>query len=159
MSFPLHEAIESPPRHPDRESTLTYILEELSDIYPIEHRNSDGLTPVLLAAKLGQNDDVKQLIKHCAILDAEDNNGFTALHWAVAGRHERVVRTLLRGRADPNHMALDNLNPLQRAIRDGAPQNTNLAIVRRLLEKGAVTDQIYDDSKRSTVLHKSCQEE
>jgi ankyrin repeat protein len=110
---------------------------------------------VLLAAKLGQNDVVKQLIKHCAMLDAEDKKGFTALHWAVEGRHERVVRTLLRGGADPNHMASDNLNPLQRAIRDGAPQNTNSTIVRHLLKRGAVADVLYDCCERRTVLHQA----
>jgi ankyrin repeat protein len=155
MFFPLHETIESPPQHPNRESTLTYILKELSDIYSIECRDRDGLTPILLAAKLGQNDVVKQLIKHGASLKVEDNNRFTALHWAVAGRHERVVRTLLHHRADPNHMAADDLNPLQRAIKDDAPQQ--LPIVRRLLRKGAVADEMYDHSKRLTVLHQAVQ--
>lgn len=156
MFFPLHEVIESSqPQHPNRESTLTYILEELSDKYAIECKDSDGLTPVLLAAKLGQNDVVKQLIKHCASLSAEDNKRFTALHWAVAGRHERVVRTLLRHGADPKHMAMDGLNPLQRAIRDGAPQHTNISIIRRLLREGAVADEIYDYPERLTVLHQA----
>jgi len=151
----LHGAIASSPQHPNRESTLTYILKDLSDNYPIEQKDSDFLTPVLLAAKLGQNDVVKQLIKHCAILDAEDKKRFTALHWAVEGRHERVVRTLLRGGADPNHMASDNFNPLQRAIRDGASQNTNSTIVRHLLKRGAVADVLYDCCERRTVLHQA----
>lgn len=70
MFLPLHETIKSVPRHPNRKSTLTYMLGDLSDNYPIEQKDSDFLTRVLLAAKLGQNDVVKQLIKHCAVLDA-----------------------------------------------------------------------------------------
>ena len=73
----------------------------------------------------------------------------------MAGCHERVVRRLLRHGANTTHIAADNLNPLQRAIRDGAPQNADLSIVRRLLRKGAVADEIYDYSERLTVLHQA----
>lgn len=74
MFFPLHETIDSPSPRFDRESTLTYILDELRDTYSIECRDLDGQTPILLAAKLGQDKVVKQLIKHGASLSAEDNN-------------------------------------------------------------------------------------
>ena len=153
--LPFHEAIETRLQHSNRESTLAYILEELPEVYPIEYRNIDGLTPMLLAAKLGQDKVVKQLIKHCANLHAEDNERFTALHWAVERDHERVAHRLLHYKADINHVAADNLNPLQRAAGDGAPQHANLPMVRLLLRYGANPNQIYDYSKRLTLLHQA----
>jgi ankyrin repeat protein len=90
-----------------------------------------------------------------ASLRAIDNNGFTALHWAVAGCHEDVVRRLLRKKAYISHTATDKLNTLQRAFSDGSPQNVNLSIVKLLLERGADANKTWDSSKRLTILHQA----
>jgi ankyrin repeat protein len=153
----LHAVIQSYRQgpHPKRESMLMHILKYLPDVHPIESKDKDGLTPVLLAAKLGYHKGVRLLISYGATLLARDNNGFTALHWAVAGCHEDVVRMLLLNKADIDHVAADGLNPLQRAFSDGSLQNANLPIVKLLLENGADANKFCDPSKRLTILHQA----
>jgi ankyrin repeat protein len=151
----LHAVIQSHSQFADRKSMLIHILKHLPHVHPIEFKDKDGLTPVLLAAKLGYHDDVGLLMWYGATLLAGDNNGFTALHWAVAGCHEDVVRMLLLNKADIDHLAADGLNPLQRAFSDGSLQNANLPIVKLLLKNGADANEFCDPSKRLTVLHQA----
>jgi len=48
----------------------------------IEHVNEKGQTPLMLASMQGNATLVKVLIEMGASIDAVDNNGFTALHYA-----------------------------------------------------------------------------
>lgn len=78
----LHTVIKS--QHSERNSMLAFILQNPSILHSTERRDEDGLTPLLLATKLGDPEAVELLIKHRASLRAQDDNGFTAPHWAVA---------------------------------------------------------------------------
>lgn len=147
----LHTVIGS--RYHGRNFTLALILED--GLHPTECRDEDGLTPLMLAARLGNYEAVELLIKHRASLRAQDNNGFTALHWAVVEGHEHVVKILLRKKAEIHHAAADDLNPLQRAFSNGSLQHTNLPMVQLLLEHGADANNFWDRSKGLTVLHQA----
>jgi hypothetical protein len=58
----LHAVIQSHSQFADRKSMLIHILKHLPHVHPIEFKDKDGLTPVLLAAKLGYHDDVGLLM-------------------------------------------------------------------------------------------------
>ena len=131
----LHTLINAKAR--DGIDMLQTILEDRSAQQYIEQRDEDGLTPLLLAAKMGCSEAVGLLIFYRASLDAQDNDGFTALHWAIARGHEQVARLLVFNKASIGVVALDGLNELQRAFLDGSPEHANRRMVELLLQYGA----------------------
>lgn len=116
----LHTVINAQRR--GRDPMLVHILRDPSRTCFTEQRGEDGLTPLMLAAKLGCHEAVELLIEYGASSRSQDDNGFTALHWAVARGHEQVVQTLLRKKASIRRAAADGINPLQRAFSDGSPR-------------------------------------
>lgn len=61
----------------------------------------EGSTALIIAAKLGRCDVMETLISHGANIEAGDNTGKTALHWAVAKERESAVKMLLEAGVDP----------------------------------------------------------
>ena len=61
----------------------------------IKARNNLGLSPLLLAVKLGRINTVKLLISRGAPLQTKDLNGKTALFYAVESKNSKMVSLLL----------------------------------------------------------------
>jgi uncharacterized protein len=61
-------------------------------------RGRDGL--LHLAARMGQEADVRDLVRLGAGVDLPGDQGFTALHYAAAAGHGRIVDALLELGAD-----------------------------------------------------------
>lgn len=55
----------------------------------------DGTTPLILAARLAIEGMVEDLINADADINAADNSGKTALHWAAAVNNVDAVNVLL----------------------------------------------------------------
>lgn len=92
-------------------------------------RTERGETPLMLAALRGQLDLVSTLVLRGARVNHE---GWTALHYAASGGHERVVLFLLGAQAQINASAPNGTTPLMMAAMYG-----NAATVKALLESGA----------------------
>lgn len=58
-------------------------------------RTHDGTTPLILAARLAIEGMVEDLINADADINAADNSGKTALHWAAAVNNVDAVNILL----------------------------------------------------------------
>jgi ankyrin repeat protein len=89
--------------------------------------------PIVDAARRGDLDAVRTLIRDGADVDAAQGDGMTALHWAAANGHAPVVAALLeaRARTDPA-TRIGAYTPLHLASRGG-----HSAIVRALADAGA----------------------
>ncbi len=74
------------------------LAKDLVEVYQVRVNPSteDGDTALMYAAQSGHIDTVRLLVKHGAILDAEDNDGRTSLMLAAEGSHVEVVRYLMR---------------------------------------------------------------
>jgi ankyrin repeat protein len=68
----------------------------------ISKRNSQGLTPLHVAAQAGQGDSVRCLVRMGAPIAGRDAQGFTALHRAVVNRHRHLIPHLTNLGADVN---------------------------------------------------------
>ncbi|KAF5025860.1 hypothetical protein F66182_2082 [Fusarium sp. NRRL 66182] len=75
---------------------LNQALRELLRTANVDDR-SIGMTPLQLAARVGQSESIKVLVEHGADLNLKDpvNSHTTSLHWAVRGGHADAVRAIL----------------------------------------------------------------
>jgi ankyrin repeat protein len=87
---------------------------------------------LIKAARSGNLNRVKELLNRGAKINAKDNNGYQAIHWATRQRHLPVVKELLNRGA--NIHARDNRgrNPIYMAASLG-----HLPVVKELLNRGA----------------------
>jgi len=98
-----------------------------------------NITPLMCAAAQGQLEIVQILLKAganvsaaCAAHKEDGGGGSQALHFAVAGRHGTVAKTLLDAGADPNAVGNYGRTPLVTAIYED-----DIEGVRLLLKRGA----------------------
>lgn len=64
--------------------------------------NADGLTPLMMAARSGQNKSVQKLIDLGADINYQNKNGSTAIMQTLGGRNVVTARLLLENGADPD---------------------------------------------------------
>jgi len=87
---------------------------------------------LLAAAKRGDRERVRALIKGGADVTSSQPDGTTALHWAVHWSDNDLTNLLLQAHADPNAATDLGVTPLALACENAAG-----AIVQRLLSAGA----------------------
>ena len=105
----------------------------LKDEYP-----SCFNTPLILAAKTGATEVVRQLINAGAEVDLQDYRGYTALHYACILRDDKMIQLLLKAGAAkhlfdafgklPEHYYLMNITANDLAYRYGLDPKDHLAL-------------------------------
>ena len=66
----------------------------------IDARNGEGETPLLMAARAGNNEVVRLLVEHRADVNAADNLQHTALYYAGERGFTEIVELLLAAGAE-----------------------------------------------------------
>ena len=79
----------------------------------------DGHTPLIIAAREGKDEAVRDLLHRGADLEARSNKGKTALHYAAANGHAEVIKILLQQGADVDARDRDGHTPLMLAANYG----------------------------------------
>ena len=111
----------------------------------LELPDGDARTPLVNAAIAGNLPVVRWLLECGANGNAQDRNGFTALHFAVQEKHAQVIRLLLDHDVDVTLKDSYGNAPLWRAVFDA---RGDYEIVRMLLPHG-VDPLAKNDSDRS----------
>ena len=91
-----------------------------------------GHTALMEAAKAGDLELVKDLLRRGAVLDARSEKGKTALHYAAANGHVDVVKLLIEHRAEVDARDLEWHTPLMLAAIYGCNHT-----VQALVQAGA----------------------
>jgi ankyrin repeat protein len=112
-------------------------LDEVLDLgADVEVKAESGMTPLLVACGNGKQLFVKRLLQKGVFVDAVDNHGRTALHWAVEGSNGSI-QLLIEAGAQLDCKDDDGLTPLHMACKIG-----KVGAVKRLCELGANTEII-----------------
>lgn len=114
------------------------VLEKLSDLNP-NFQTSDGVSPLMIAARFGKAAVCNHLIKRGVAVDLPDKaNSKTALFYAVRhnGRETETVKALLEGGANPNFKNKYAETPLMIGAQF-ANAGSSPAIIELLLKAGA----------------------
>ena len=116
------------------------------DASAVNTPNTDGWTPLHLAAFYGRREAATVLLDHGADVAAASTNGMAnqLLHAAAAGRHLSLVELLLAHGADPNARQHGGWTPLQAAAQHG-----DAAMIRVLLAHGADVEALSDDGRNA----------
>ncbi|WCR53573.1 MAG: Phosphocholine transferase AnkX [Wolbachia endosymbiont of Ctenocephalides orientis wCori] len=107
--------------------------------------NSDGYSPIHLAAHKGNDIIIDTLIKNKADLNLRNKSGMTALHCAAKvyfyahSGHVEVIKSLVAATAKVNLIDNDKKSPLHYAA-----SNANIKVVNALLEAEEINLHIVD---------------
>ena len=80
-------------RADDSEKIVQVLLEQRA---PVDLQDSSGDTPLIIAARNGRSEIVRQLLLAGAQREHRDSDGKTALDWALVNHHEEIVEMLRR---------------------------------------------------------------
>jgi uncharacterized protein len=119
---------------------------------------SMDMTPLMWAARHGQQKTVDLLLSHGADVHAHDDNGYTALLHACSSPNPAILRLLLDRGADVNAKNWFGDTALSIAVRapeagtDLVRQRTALAAARLLLDRGAKVEARNGDGDTPLLL-------
>ncbi|KAL3083849.1 hypothetical protein niasHS_008211 [Heterodera schachtii] len=114
----------------------------------IELADSDGHTPLTLAAFAGQLDFVRYLLAHGALINGTDIAGASPLHYAVFGRHLGVCSALVEAGIDVKQQAgKSGITALHAAYLAN-----DLNIVKFLVEEAGADLEIRDATGRTALM-------
>ncbi|MBF0147498.1 MAG: ankyrin repeat domain-containing protein [Magnetococcales bacterium] len=94
--------------------------------------NSEGRTPLILAANRGNVEMVQLLLKQGAEVDAKDTQGYTALMMAALAGQDKVITILMDNKANPETKHACGCTALMFAAEKGHDK-----AVQALIDKGA----------------------
>jgi uncharacterized protein len=118
-------------------------VSELGQPEALDNQDRLGITPLMVAAGVGQAEAVEQLLKRGANWKTASPEGVTALHWAARSGDPRTVRLILiAGAALDDADYTRNRTPLIYAAMSG-----DLAVVQALLDQGANVNLVTKDDR------------
>lgn len=133
--FRVHEFINGAPGAPrDHDSEVADGLEGIQLGAEPAPAMTNGKTQLMFWAAIGEEDNVRSLIQSGVDINAVDDDGDTALYYAVSNASQGVVELLLKHGANPNICGSNGV-PLRLAAGRGWTQ-----IVRTLISSGARVD-------------------
>ncbi|MED6258264.1 hypothetical protein ATANTOWER_005028, partial [Ataeniobius toweri] len=110
---PLHAAVSA-----DAQGVFQILIRNRAT--ELDARMNDGTTPLILAARLAVEGMVEELI-HChADINAVDDHGKSALHWAAAVNNVEATLVLLKNGANRDMQDNKEETPLFLAAREGS---------------------------------------
>ena len=126
-------------------------LRDTHDPLSLEAKGPAGQTLLLIASKHNQQALVAYLLAADANVDAQDNDGWTPLHWAAVGKNTNpLIELLLKRGANPHITTPDGLSPLHLAAAHNKDH-----LVRQLLQAHILVQVVYERMKEIQLFYAS----
>lgn len=124
FATPLHEAV--------MEKDVLKLQELIANGVDVNECDTEfGVSPLKIAASIGDIEIVRKLIKAGAIINIKDNTGVTPLHSAAEKGHKEVINILIDNGADVNAKdKVHGVTPLHVAIFNGRNEVLELLILK-----------------------------
>ena len=106
-----------------------------------------SFSPLNMAIIRGEEDTAKRLIEMSASFESEDQS-FTPLMWATWHNHPKIIKELVRHKANIDHINLSGDTALSIAIRNG-----DMNVVKVLLECKATINQGREPDLHMAAIH------
>ena len=117
-----------------QQSTAEYIRVLISEGADVNARDTDGLTPLMIAAKFSSTPEIVQLLlEKGAEVNARSRSGWTPLMYAASNSNLEIVQLLLEKGADVNARNNNDWTPLMYA----AGYSSTPEIKQLLIDAGA----------------------
>lgn len=131
----------------------TDLVKQYVDAEPgcVDVRNKKGHTPLSSACWSGHTGTIQVLLDAGADVDAVDDDGWRAIHWAVQKGHLKCLEQLLAAGADVEAASDSGRRAIHIAAREG-----RLDCIERLLAVGASPVSTESDAWTSLHLAASC---
>ncbi|KAL7814957.1 ankyrin repeat-containing domain protein [Trichoderma aethiopicum] len=120
------------------------LLPRCSPSFSANVQDDKGATPLLYAAHSGELSVVVWLLEHEADVDATDDQGRCALHYAIAAEQVEVLRELLKWKPQLNVVTAGGRTLLEASMK-------NASITQMLLDAGA--DAELEDANLCTAIN------
>ena len=133
-----YKKVWTPAFYPDLEKELKgqRIIKSFDRKLALEFKDKDGNTPLMVAARAGNVDDVRLLLKAGADIEAKDDYGNTALMLAAQEGKVEALEALLGAGADKDAKNDDGDTALKLAAYDGQVETLE-ALLRAGVDKDA----------------------
>lgn len=120
----------------------------------VNARNSDGLTPLMIAAEAGQDDNVRALLQVGASIQVTDDRGWTPLFFAAYAGADSVIVSLLGSSLPRDRLrdALDHRDAQGHTAFMIAVTHGNLEAAQELLDRGADINARNAEGKTALML-------
>ena len=92
---------------------------------------------LIIAARTNDASQIRMLLDGSGNVNAQDANGWTALHWAIKNRNAAAATALVNAGADAEIEARDGWTPMALAVKTGSP--TIIEIAMQALDRNRVT--------------------
>ncbi len=125
---------------------IVFLYFACASFFIITATMSQPISPLHLAVRSCNEQDVAKLLKQGFSVHEKDLDGFIPLHWAAALGLESISKLLIQYGANVNAKAKKSITPLHNAAKSG-----NLAVVELLLSKGAQINT--QDDRKMTPQH------
>jgi len=119
------------------EATVSSMNHDAKVLASLEPRNKNGNTELMIAATMGNLDEVRNLLSRGAMVNTRNSFGSTALMGAAAGGYKEIVQSLLMKNARTDIKARNGSTALMFAAKNG-----HLDVVGQLLAAGANANEI-----------------
>lgn len=83
---------------------------------------------LIIAARTNDSSQIRMLLDDGAFPDAQDKDGWTALHWAIKYRNVAVATALVEAGASSEVEARDGWTPMALAVKTGSPTIIEIAM-------------------------------
>lgn len=110
------------------EGNIALVKRSLEQRAELETKNSDGETALIIASWYGSPEIVSMLLESGANINAQDNNGYTAIAKASSlgvGRHYEIVEILIQACANLNIKTKEGKSPFLLAVLNGHSELAN----------------------------------